>query len=64
MKTISAAMSQSATSQAKPRPNEISGPSMNFASMLNDDGESVSSGSIETSKEVTISKNGKRAINL
>ena len=58
MKTIAAAMSQ-----GKQQPNEISGPSMNFSSMLKDN-DSVSSGSVETSKEVTISKNGKRAINL
>jgi len=36
---------------------------MNLASMLRDD-DSNSSGSVETSKEVTINPRGKRAINL
>ena len=42
---------------------EITGPSINLSSMLGDS-DSVSSGSIETSKEVTINQKGKRAINL
>lgn len=42
---------------------EITGPSMNLSSMLRDT-DSESSGSIETSKEVTINQKGKRAINL
>ena len=62
MKTISAAMSQSKTPSKIPS-KEISGPSMNFSSMLRDN-DSMSSASVETSKEVTISRNGKRAINL
>jgi hypothetical protein len=66
MKNITAAMSQE---NAKPSVSnvssrEISGPSMNLASMLNGDSDSESSGSIETSKEVTINQKGKRAINL
>lgn len=68
MKNISAAMAQSATSKpdvSGVSTREISGPSMNLASMLReDDEESLSSGSIETSKEVTINQRGKRAINL
>ena len=66
MRNISAAMAQSNA----PKPSvsgvstkEISGPSMNLANMLNDDASS-SSGTIETSKEVTINQRGKRAINL
>tara|TARA_B100001287_G_C22652486_1_gene515919 strand:- start:568 stop:1716 length:1149 start_codon:yes stop_codon:yes gene_type:complete len=66
MKNISAAMAQ----QSAPKPSvsgvstqEISGPSMNLASMLRDS-DSDSSGSIETSKEVTINQRGKRSINL
>lgn len=66
MKNISAAMNQQ--SSQKPSVSgvstkEISGPSMNLSSMLRDD-DSQSSGSIETSKEVTINQKGKRAINL
>jgi len=68
MKNISAAMAQSAASKpdvSGVSTREISGPSMNLASMLReDDEESVSSGSVETSKEVTINQRGKRAINL
>jgi hypothetical protein len=44
-------------------PINISGPSLNFSNMLKDD-ETMSSGSIETSKEVTVNGKGKRAINL
>lgn len=66
MKNISAAM---ASSNAKPNvagvsTKEISGPSMNLSNMLRDDDDSESSGSVETSKEVTINQKGKRAINL
>ncbi len=70
MKNISAAMAKSnvqkpAVSGVSTR--EISGPSMNLSSMLKDDNsdsDSDSSGSVETSKEVTINQKGKRAINL
>ena len=70
MKNISAAMAKSnvqkpAVSGVSTR--EISGPSMNLSSMLkddNDNSDSDSSGSVETSKEVTINQKGKRAINL
>ena len=68
MKNISAAMAQSAASKpdvSGVSTREISGPSMNLASMLReDDEESMSSGSVETSKEVTINQRAKRAINL
>tara|TARA_B110000483_G_scaffold231777_1_gene298563 strand:+ start:16845 stop:17993 length:1149 start_codon:yes stop_codon:yes gene_type:complete len=68
MKNISAAMAQSAASKpvvSGVSTREISGPSMNLASMLReDDEESMSSGSVQTSKEVTINQRGKRAINL
>ena len=48
-----------ASSNAKPNvagvsTKEISGPSMNLSNMLKDDDDSESSGSVETSKEVTI----------
>jgi hypothetical protein len=42
---------------------DMSGPSTNYSSILKDS-DSESSGSIETSKEVTINQKGKRAINL
>lgn len=65
MKNIAAAMAQS--SQEKPvsgvSTKDISGPSMNLSSMLKDD-DSVSSGTIDTSREVTVNPKGKRAINL
>lgn len=66
MKNISAAMSQETAKPPVPNVSsrEISGPSMNLASMLNGDNDSDSSGTIETSKEVTINQKGKRAINL
>jgi len=66
MKNIAAAMAQSNSQPptvAGVSSKEISGPSMNLSSMLKDD-DSESSGSIETSKEVTINQKGKRAINL
>ena len=66
MKNISAAMSQQ--NAQKPSVSgvstrEISGPSMNLSSMMRES-DSESSGSVETSKEVTINQRGKRAINL
>jgi len=42
---------------------DMSGPSSSFSSILRDD-DTMSSGSIETSKEVTVNQKGKRAINL
>ena len=42
---------------------DMSGPSSNFSNLMNDD-ETMSSGSVETSKEVTVNQKGKRAINL
>ena len=66
MKNIAAAMAQSNTQPplvTGVSSKEISGPSMNLSSMLRED-DSMSSGSIETSKEVTINQKGKRAINL
>ena len=66
MKNISAAMSQQ--NAQKPSVSgvstrEISGPSMNLSNMMRES-DSESSGSVETSKEVTINQKGKRAINL
>lgn len=66
MKNISAAMAQQSSQKptvAGVSTQEITGPSMNLSSMLRDT-DSESSGSIETSKEVTINQKGKRAINL
>jgi len=63
MKNIAAAMSNSSGPQAKPNSNEISGPSMNLASMMRDD-DTISNSTIETSKEVKINEKGKRAINI
>ena len=63
MKNIAAAMSNSSRPQAKPNSNEISGPSMNLASMMRDD-DTISNSTIETSKEVKINEKGKRAINI
>jgi hypothetical protein len=42
----------------------LSGPSTNYSNMLKDDDDTMSSGSVETSKEVTVNGKGKRAINL
>jgi hypothetical protein len=61
MKNIASAMSNSRPPPSKS--NEISGPSMNLASMLKDD-DSISNSTVETSKEVKISEKGKRAINI
>lgn len=44
--------------------SNMSGPSTNYSNMLRDDDETLSSGSVETSKEVTVNGKGKRAINL
>ena len=63
MKNIAAAMSNPAGPPPKPNSNEISGPSMNLASMMKDD-DSVSNSTVETSKEVKINDKGKRAINI
>lgn len=63
MKNIAAAMSNSSGSQMKQNSKEISGPSMNLASMMRDD-DSVSNSTVETSKEVKINEKGKRAINI
>lgn len=63
MKNIAAAMSNSSGPQGKPNSKEISGPSMNLASMMRDD-DSVSNSTVETSKEVKINEKGKRAINI
>ena len=65
MKNITAAMSQQASkpSVSGVSTREISGPSMNLSSMLNDS-DSESEGTVETSREVTINPKGKRAINL
>lgn len=48
---------------SKSNSSEMTGPSTNFSSILKDS-DSESSGSVETSKEVTVNQKGKRAINL
>lgn len=61
LKNISAAMNQTSSSQ------DMSGPSFNLASMLsnaNKDDDATSSGTVETSKEVTVNQKGKRSLNL
>jgi hypothetical protein len=50
-------------SNSKSNSEEMSGPSAIFSNILKDS-DSESSGSIETSKEVTVNQKGKRAINL
>ena len=62
LKKIAASMSNTEKSKSISN-NPLSGPSINYSNMLNDD-DTVSSGSIETSKEVTVNGKGKRAINL
>ena len=56
-------MNQNTQSAPKNMFGDISGPSSNFSHILKDD-DTVSSGSVETSKEVTVNQKGKRAINL
>lgn len=54
---------QNINSNSKANSSEMSGPSTNFSSILKDS-DSESSGTVETSKEVTVNPKGKRAINL
>jgi hypothetical protein len=56
-------MASMSNSEKVVKENNISGPSTNYSNMIMDD-ETVSSASIETSKEVTVNGKGKRAINL
>ena len=56
-------MNQTTQNAPKNMFGDISGPSSNFSHMLKDD-DTVSTGSVETSKEVTVNQKGKRAINL
>jgi hypothetical protein len=61
LKNISSAMNQTSSNQ------DMSGPSFNLASMLstaNRDDDATSSGTVETSKEVTVNQKGKRSLNL
>jgi len=64
MKNISRAMSSNTTPMST---QEISGPSINLSSALNKsmrEDDETSSGTVETSKEVTVNAKGKKAINL
>lgn len=65
LKNISAAMA-GAGSQSQPKQQEMTGPSINLASMLGGslDDDVTSSGTVETSKEVTVNQKGKRSLNL
>lgn len=68
LKNISSAMSGmsvGSNSQNIKKP-DMTGPSMNLANMLsgNKDDDVTSSGTVETSKEVTINQKGKRSLNL
>ena len=56
-------MNQNTQSAPRNMFGDISGPSSNFSHILKDD-DTVSTGSVETSKEVTVNQKGKRAINL
>ena len=67
LKNISSAMSGMASASPASIPKQdMTGPSINLASMLggNRDDDVTSSGTVETSKEVTISQKGKRSLNL
>ena len=67
LKNISSAMSGMASASPASIPKrDMTGPSINLASMLggNRDDDVTSSGTVETSKEVTISQKGKRSLNL
>ncbi len=67
LKNISSAMSGMAAAQPPSIPKQdMTGPSINLASMLggNRDDDVTSSGTVETSKEVTINQKGKRSLNL
>jgi len=73
MKNISKAMQQEEKTVSNKNSN-ISGPSINLSTMLGgnksqkrvgfDDDDVTSSGTVETSKEITIDQKGKKAINL
>ena len=67
LKNISSAMSGMASASPASIPKQdMTGPSLNLASMLggNRDDDVTSSGTVETSKEVTINQKGKRSLNL
>jgi len=68
MKNIASAMANSnqGPTVSNVSTKDITGPSLNLASVLSggDNDDITSSGSIETSKEVTVNQKGKRAINL
>ncbi len=69
LKNISAAMSGIQTQPVNNNnvKKDMTGPSINLASMLggaNRDDDVTSSGTVETSKEVTVNQKGKRSLNL
>lgn len=61
LKNISASLG--GLSAPQPQQKDMSGPSINLASVLGND-DATSSGTVETSKEVTINQRGKRSLNL
>lgn len=72
MKNISKAMQQESSSQNNKSSN-ITGPSLNLSNILNGankpksvafDDDATSSGTVETSREITVDQKGKKAINL
>jgi len=74
MKNISKAMQQQDNSSKTNTTSNITGPSLNLSSVLNGgnrpqkkvdfEDDDSSTGTIETSKEITIDQKGKKAINL
>jgi hypothetical protein len=67
LKNISSAMSGMAHVAPTSVPKQdMTGPSINLASMLggNRDDDVTSSGTVETSKEITVNQRGKRSLNL
>ena len=68
LKNISSAMSgmAAAVPQSSVPKQDMTGPSINLASMLggNRDDDVTSSGTVETSKEITVNQKGKRSLNL
>lgn len=61
LKNISASLGGIST--GAPQQKDMSGPSINLASVLGND-DATSSGTVETSKEVTVNQKGKRSLNL
>ena len=63
LKNISSSLGGISTSMPTASKKDMSGPSINLASVLGND-DATSSGTVETSKEVTVNQKGKRSLNL